>query len=1153
MNHRHVTGPRARNRLSPLSRPATPAALHAVMLAVLAFTSPALRAGAQTDGTAGAIRTLSGQFTVPQALGTLSGANLFHSFQRFGVSPGESATFRTTSPALQNVIARVTGGASSTVNGPLRLDAVGGGRPNLFLINPAGITFGAGSSVDVPGAFHLSTANYLKFADGSVYRTDLAAGSSFSAAAPTAFGFVGNKSGAIVLHDKADLIVTLGRSVSVTGADIRIGTDLLTIGGELRITAVGETAAEVGLTGPLPPMSGRLVIDNGAQVGSVNFSSAAAGEVAIAAGDIVIGLPSDASNSGIISLATSADAGGAIRIDASRSLTLQNGGKITSSSDQPGTGGDVQIKVGGPLLIGSASGISAITTSSGSTGSITIDATGDIVLDGGGATAGAFIGSETASSGASGAVTVSSGADLKLINGGKISSSTFGAGSAGSLKIAATNILLDNQGAPGGTGLASNSSGSGQAGNLGIRAASALTVINGASISSSTFGVGQAGVVNVHAGAVLLDSRGTDATGIVSESGGTGNSGSVTVMADADISVRDAARISSTSFQSGTAGSVTVAAGGAIALEGSGALNSAGIGSNTFGPGAGGMVTVSAGSGLSIINGGKISSSTFGVGQAGSVNVAAASMLLDNQGAPGGTGIVSETGGAGHAGSVMVAAETDITIRGAARISSSSFSAGNAGGVKVSSATLSIEDTNPGQDASAIASITRQTGNAGSVDVTVSGHLSIADGIISTSSQGSGQGGTVTVQAGSIEIGNTGLNSGTGITANTSGSGNAGNLTVTAATTLSILNGGTISSSTLAEGKGGAVSVNAGSLLMDGRGSVFNTSIAGETYGSGNGGTVQVTVRDHLAILDQATISSSAYSSGNGGQVQVNAGSADLDNRGGAQRGGIGSVAFSGSGAAGGVEVSVRGALTMSNGAEISANTATGGAAGSVRVDADSIALSSGASINSGATVNSTGRTGDVIVLAGQRVDLDRCPHLDPERRDRRGAGTGSGDQLVGHFTTHRPDPIRDHRRRLRQHRRGSDRHRAKRFVVRSRWQCHQYQRGERPRRWHHAARRRCTAARPLAPHDLGHGHNQRRRRADLDRKPGHRARLGLHPGQYGCGQCARRRCHHQRRRIRHPDRERSTAADRRSTRGLPHGERQSQRDPGCPPGRRQR
>ena len=62
--------------------------LSILMLAACAsqLLTPPCLAGAVTDGSAGSVQTLSGNFTVPQSLGTVRGTNLFHSFTRFGVA-----------------------------------------------------------------------------------------------------------------------------------------------------------------------------------------------------------------------------------------------------------------------------------------------------------------------------------------------------------------------------------------------------------------------------------------------------------------------------------------------------------------------------------------------------------------------------------------------------------------------------------------------------------------------------------------------------------------------------------------------------------------------------------------------------------------------------------------------------------------------------------------------------------------------------------------------------------------------------------------------------------------------------------------------------------------------------------------------------------
>src|SRR6476469_2211773 len=86
-------------------------------------------------------------------------ANLFHSFQKFGLNPGEIANFLS-KPEIKNILGRVEGGDASIINGLIQ---VSGGNSNLFLMNPAGIVFGSSASLNVPASFTATTANAIGF------------------------------------------------------------------------------------------------------------------------------------------------------------------------------------------------------------------------------------------------------------------------------------------------------------------------------------------------------------------------------------------------------------------------------------------------------------------------------------------------------------------------------------------------------------------------------------------------------------------------------------------------------------------------------------------------------------------------------------------------------------------------------------------------------------------------------------------------------------------------------------------------------------------------------------------------------------------------------------------------------------------------------
>jgi filamentous hemagglutinin family protein len=171
-------------------------------------------------------------YTIPQDLGRIAGSNLFHSFESFDVGNGDAAVFTTRSSSIANVISRVTSASPSTIEGLLVLRPENGGNPNFYFVNPNGITFGAGAQIDVPGAFHVSTANNLRFPDTTRFAAGNGSDSTLTVAAPAAFGFLGTSRGSITVKDGAELATAPGRPLDVIGADVAINAGrLVTRGG----------------------------------------------------------------------------------------------------------------------------------------------------------------------------------------------------------------------------------------------------------------------------------------------------------------------------------------------------------------------------------------------------------------------------------------------------------------------------------------------------------------------------------------------------------------------------------------------------------------------------------------------------------------------------------------------------------------------------------------------------------------------------------------------------------------------------------------------------------------------------------------------------------------------------------------------------------
>ncbi len=194
------------------------------------------------DGT-GTIIEYQGQ-TYQIEGGTQAGTNLFHSFQQFGLSAGEVAQFLS-QPEIVNILGRVTGGDPSVINGLLE---VSGSQANLYLMNPAGIIFGPGARLDVPGSFTATTGDRLGFSGGWFNATgpnDYAA----LTGDPQLFSFLDQ--GGVILN-QGDLSVNPGASLNLIGGQVLNTGNLSAPGGTVTIAAVeGSQRVRVGQPGHL--------------------------------------------------------------------------------------------------------------------------------------------------------------------------------------------------------------------------------------------------------------------------------------------------------------------------------------------------------------------------------------------------------------------------------------------------------------------------------------------------------------------------------------------------------------------------------------------------------------------------------------------------------------------------------------------------------------------------------------------------------------------------------------------------------------------------------------------------------------------------------------------------------------------------------------
>jgi filamentous hemagglutinin family protein len=930
----------------------------AAFAAVLLAAAP-VSAGVVTDGSTGPAKTLSGpNYVVGTGLGTRSGNNLFDSFSQFSLAKGESATF--TGPSnVTNIVARVTGGTVSTIDGTVATKT--GGHPNFYLINPYGVIFGRDGSLNVEGSFHVSTADYLKFSNGAKLLSKLGKGSSFSSAAPAAFGFLAAKPAAITVNG-TNLSVRAGRQLEIAGGAVVLKDAMITAPAGMVGIASMAGAGVVPVRPAASPSKrskfGAIGITGSTVSGDGSSSAAHSGSLYLRGGDITV------KNSRVSADNNGPGAGGMIQVAATANLRLLNSASISANTSGAGSAGNVSVSAANILLSDDGKGVSPTGISaaslggSGNGGQVVVDATDHLTIRTTGPNGAAEISSNTSGNGSGGAVSVFA-RSLTI---------------AGSGTPYFVGIRADSLADPTGSGTSgADRQASGAAGTVTAKVSNDLNVLNGGEIRSDTYGAGTGGEVSASAANILVsdDGASSNATSISSDSlGGVGDAGNVTVHAQRNLTIRatnpnGAARISSSTYGNGSGRAVSVRA-GSLLIDGRGTLYFVGIDAASFADptasgtpgvdrrasGAAGNVTVNVAKGLKILNGGNVTSDTYGAGAGGTVDVGATTILVSDNGRTfGGSSISSQSlGGSGNAGDVAVDATDSVTIRatndfGDANIASSTYGDGNGGAISVAASSLMID--------------------------------------------GKGTRNFVGINAGSLADPALTGNSG----ADRMASGAAGNVTINVANGLQVLNGGTVTSDTFGAGAGGKINVSAANILVSDNGvSPGATYISADSLGgSGNAGDVVVNADNSLAIratnkTGDAYIASSTYGNGNSGAVSVTAGSVVIDGSGTRFFVGIDAASFAdptlsshsgahrlASGAAGDVTVNVAEGLRILDGGTLTSDTFGAGAGGKVSVSAANIlisdnGLSPGSSYISADSQGGSGRAGDVVVNANDSL-----------------------------------------------------------------------------------------------------------------------------------------------------------------------------------------
>ncbi|RUT11195.1 hypothetical protein DSM107010_34640 [Chroococcidiopsis cubana SAG 39.79] len=368
----------------------------------------------------------------------------------------------------------------------------------------------------------------------------------------------------------------------------------------------------------------------------------------------------------------------------------------------------------------------------------------------------------------------------------------------------------------------------------------------------------------------------------------------------------------------GNAGNVTVNAGGHVFLEDRSAIFSAVTQTEQFrGEGEGGDINIRARS-LSLSSGSQIAASTEGRGNAGNIRIDAADSVDGRDGSV----VQAVSLGEGNAGIITITAGDRVAFDG---VGANGFSSGafssvegdafrgdrRAGDVNIEARSLSLSN------GAILETSTRNSGNAGNIQLNINDSVSISGGaILRAVSTSQGNSGNVTINAGGLIFidgrGSTGVSSG-------------------------IINSLGVVPQFGGNRRGGDIRISGRSL------SVTNGAQVGAiTVGQGNVGNIQVDVTDDVLIGGGSVLQTILGARGNAGNITINAGNRiSLDGESGVFSAVVQTEQFRGEGEGGDINIRAR-SLSLTNGAQLNASNIAQGGAGSIDVGVRSLDLDQG-------------------------------------------------------------------------------------------------------------------------------------------------------------------------------------------------------------------
>jgi len=667
-------------------------------------------------------------------------------------------------------------------------------------------------------------------------------------------------------------------------------------------------------------------------------------------------------------------------------------GPLTVSANGGRSGGEIQVTVfANSFTIGSGPGNFIISATGGSAGS-----SGDggtfVLRAGSPPNAGANVTLDpkslnlealgTNGNGGNLFITIDQG-NMNIVNTGLISANGVGSGNGGIINLFfnpffnSGNVPLQISG-PGPVTLAANGAGSGSGGSITLNV-QALSFGTGAGPLTLAANGGSAG----NGGSILLSSQSGDlhigsgaGNVVISATGGSsgsssGDGGSVQVSTGGNLSLDPAWLSVSPLGTNGNSGSINLSANAALNIVNTGLINSSGAGN-----GFGGQISISCAT-LQLTGAGPVTLAANGAGNGsgGSIMINATQAFLFGN-AVGPLSLTANGGASGNGGNISISTSDSLAVgpgAGDLIVSATGGSAGSpagnggsvqlgGGNITLNPASLNVTPLGTNGNGGSILLITPLGGPPGLGTVTI-----INGGVINASGVGNGNGGSITINAQSLQVAAPGPVT---VAANGGGTGNGGLVGVVSPMSNLVIGSGTgdlVISAT--GGSAGSSSGNGGSVLIGVPGLTLDpASLNVAPLGTnGNGGTISILPPSGgpppppppppggppggppppppggppggaVTIINGGVINASGVGNGNGGSITINAQSLQVAAPGPVTLAGNGGSTGNG----GNIVVSANAGFTIGSGAGDLIISATGGSSGSTSGNGGSVQLSGG-------------------------------------------------------------------------------------------------------------------------------------------------------------------------------------------------------------------